>query len=172
MQKTSLICNNFSGINRTSAIYSSSVITASDIQNVELFSTGVNSGVGIRTTKGNVAVFESIPQGEKVINIFESIQSGNSCFFVYTENSEEGKIYLLNLQAGTLTQKVSGLTVTGKSSGCDVSQGWADLFVFSNGEEMLSIELNKYTEGVLDEVTMMNPVDIDGRSIKGLHGLY
>ena len=53
MQKTSLICNNFSGIHRNTSRYSSSVITASDMQNVELFSTENNSGVGIRTSKGN-----------------------------------------------------------------------------------------------------------------------
>lgn len=34
MQTTTLICNNFSGINRTSAVYSSQVITASDIDNI------------------------------------------------------------------------------------------------------------------------------------------
>ena len=72
MQKTALICNNFSGINRSSSVYSSSVITASDIQNVELFATEINSGVGIRTAKGNVAVCDLIPADEKIINIFES----------------------------------------------------------------------------------------------------
>ena len=168
MQKTSLICNKFSGINRTSSVYSSSIITASDIQNVELYSTEVNSGVGIRTAKGNIAVCDIIPSGETVINIFESVQKGNVNFFVYTESDIEGKIYLYNLQAKTLTEKVSGLSVTGKSSACDVSQGWSDLFVFSNGEEILSIELGKYTEGNLDEVTMMNLVDTDGNAIKGL----
>ena len=168
MQKTSLICNNFTGINRTSAVYSSLVVTASDIQNVELFSTGVNSGTGIRTSKGNVSICDDIPEGEKVINIYESIQNGNIYFFVHTESSEEGKIYLFDKQSKVLTEKVSELSVTGKSSGCDVTQGWSDLFVFSNGEEILSIELNKYTEGVLDEVTMMNLTDTDGRTVKGL----
>ena len=168
MQKISLICNNFSGINRTSSLYSSSVVNAFDIQNVELYSTGINSGVGIRTAKGNVSVCEIIPSGEKIINIFESVQQGVVHFFVHTEAETEGKIYLFDLQAKTLTQKVSGLTLTGKSSVCDVSQGWSDLFVFSNGEEMLSIELNKYTDGVLDEVRMMSPLDAEGRIVKGL----
>ncbi len=168
MLKTSLICNNFSGINRTSSVYSSSVITASDMQNVELFSTGVNSGVGIRTSKGNVAVCDSIPQNESIINIFESVQKGEKYFFIHTESDNEGKIYLFDTEASLLTQKVSGLSATGKSSGCDVSQGWADLFVFSNGEEVLSIELNKYTNGELDEVIMMNLTDSDGRAVKGL----
>lgn len=168
MQLTKLICNNFSGINRTSSIFSSSIITASDIQNVELFSTGVNSGVGIRTSKGNTAVCNIIPAGEDVINIFESIQKGSSYFFVHTENDEEGKIYLFNTQTKTLTEKVSSLSVTGQSCGCDVSQGWSDLFVFSNGEEILSVELGKYTNNVLDEITMMNLTDTEGRTVKGL----
>lgn len=168
MQKTNLICNNFSGINRTSSVYSSSVVTASDIQNVELFATGVNSGVGIRTSKGNYAVCDFIPDGEIIINIFESIQKGSTYFFVHTENENEGKIYLFNLQAKTLTEKVSGLSITGISNACDVSQGWSDLFVFSNSEELLTIELNKYTDGVLDEVTIMNVTDADNRQVKGL----
>ena len=115
MQKTALVCNNFAGINRTSAVFSSSVVTASDIQNVELYSTGVNSGVGIRTSKGNVSVCDSIPEGENVINIFESIQGGTTYFFVHTESTTEGKIYLFSPQSGTITQKVSGLSVTGKA---------------------------------------------------------
>ena len=86
MQRTALICNKFSGINRSSSVYSSSVITASDIQNVELFATEINSGVGIRTARGNVAVCSLIPAGERVINIFESVQKGNTYFFVHTES--------------------------------------------------------------------------------------
>ena len=168
MQKTSLICNNFSGINRTSSIYSSSVVTASDIQNVELYSTGINSGVGIRTSKGNIAVCDNIPEGETVINIFESIQGKTTHFFVHTEKNNEGRIYLFDTQAKTLTLKVSGLTPTGKSCACDVTQGWSDLFVFSNSEELLSIELNHYTNGELDEVQTMNLTDGEGRTIKGL----
>ena len=169
MQTTGLICNNFSGINRTSSLYSSSVITASDIQNVELFATGINSGVGIRTTKGNVSVCDLIPEDEIVINIFESIQKGKSYFFVHTENSEEGKIYLFQRSANLLTLKVEGLSLTGQSCATDAAQGWSDLWVFSNSEEMLAIEINNYNEeGELDEVRMMNLKDMDERDVKGL----
>lgn len=169
MQKTALICNNFSGINRSSSVYSSSVITASDIQNVELYSTEVNSGVGIRTAKGNVSVCDLIPNDEQVINIFESIQRGKSCFFVHTENETEGKIYQYLKETNSLTEKVNGLTVTGVSCGTDVSQGWSDLWVFSNSVEMLSIELDHYNElGNLDEVQMMELTDTEGRIVKGL----
>ena len=157
MQKTSLICNNFSGINRNLSQYSSSIITASDMQNVELFSTENNSGVGIRTANGNIAISDSIPENEKVINIFESIQKAKVYFFVHTESSGEGKIYLFNPETKELILKVSNLSITGKSSATDVSQGWSDLWVFSNSEEILSIEIDNYDEsGNLDEITMMN----------------
>ncbi len=169
MQKTRLICNNFSGINRSSSVFSEDIITASDIQNVELFSTETNSGVGIRTALGNVPVSSSIPSGEVVINIFESVQNSKTYFFVHTEDSTEGKIYLFSPQNGTLTEKVSGLTLTGVSSATDVAQGWSDLWVFSNGEEMLSMEMETYvTENEPDTITYMTPTDADERSVKGL----
>jgi len=169
MQKTTLVCNNFSGINRSSSVFGSNIITASDIQNVELFSTETNSGIGIRTMKGNVSVSDLIPEDEIVINIFESIQKAKTHFFVHTESSTEGKIYTFSLETKNLTLKASGLSVTGKSCATDVSQGWSDLWVFSNSEEILSIELEKYDEeGNLDETTFMALKDVDGRSIKGL----
>lgn len=168
MQKTTLICNNFSGISRTNSQFSNSVITAVDMQNVELFSSGVNAGIGIRTSLGNVSVCDLIPSDEEVIEIFESTQNQITNFFVYTESSTQGKIYLFDLQAKTLTLKVSGLHVTGRACGCDISQGWSDLFVFSNSEDLLSIELGHYDGAVLSEVTRMNITDIDGRTVKGL----
>lgn len=169
MQKTSLICNNFSGINRNASQYSAAVITAADMQNVELFSTKNNSGVGIRTANGNISLCDLIPEGEIVINIFESIQKSNTYFFVHTESSSEGKIYLFDMESKALVLKVSSLSVTGKSCAVDVTQGWSDLWVFSNSEEILSIEIGKtdFDEN-LDEVTMMNLTDMDGRPVKGL----
>lgn len=169
MQKTYLICNNFSGINRNRSRYSSSIITASDMQNVELFSTENNSGVGIRTMNGNIAVSDFIPEEETIINIFESIQKSKTYFFVHTESLTEGKIYLFSPENGELNLKVQGLTITGKSSATDVSQGWNDLWIFSNSEEILSIQIDNYdTEGDLDEITMMHLTDPEGRTVKGL----
>lgn len=169
MQKTSLICNNFSGINRNLSQYSSSVITASDMQNVELFSTENNLGVGIRTSNGNIAVCDLIPDNEIVINIFESVQKAKVYFFVHTESLDEGKIYLFIPETKELILKVSNLSITGKSSATDVSQGWSDLWVFSNSEEILSIEIDNYNDlGDLDEIKMMNLLDMDRRQIKGL----
>lgn len=169
MYNTSLICHKFSGIKRKESIFSTKTITASDMQNVELFSVEANSGVGIRTVKGNVSVCGKLPQNEKVINIFDSIQNGVHNFLVHTENSIEGKIYLFEVQSNTLTLKKSGLSLTGVSCGCDFAQGWSDLFVFSNSKEMFSIELGKANDnGDLNEIIDMQLKDRDGRDIKGL----
>ena len=169
MQKTSLICNNFSGINRSSSVFDSSVITAFDLQNVELFSTETNSGVGIRTVNGNISICDLIPEDEIVINIFQSVQKRLTYFFVHTENKVEGKVYLLNPTTGELIEKINKLTLTGKSTATDVAQGWSDLWVFSNSEEIYSIELENYDEeGNLDEIKKMDLVDPEGRVVKGL----
>ena len=74
MQKTTLICNNFSGINRSNSVFSSNIITAENMQNVELFATEVNTGVGIRTAKGNVCVCEDIPQDEVVTKSVSTVE--------------------------------------------------------------------------------------------------
>lgn len=169
MQKTSLICNNFSGINRGSSIFNESIVTATDLQNVDLFSTETNSGIGIRTALGNISVCDLIPENELVVNIFESIQKSLTYFFVHTENTEEGKIYLFLPDTGELILKASGLKVTGKSSAVDVAQGWDDFWVFSNSEEILSIQIGHYDEDSnLDEVQIITPKDTEGQVVKGL----
>ena len=111
---SSLKCNRFGGIRRINATFANELISASDIQNVELFNTGINSGVGIRTTKGNTAVCSSIPADEKIINLFESVQNNTTYCFVYTENSTEGKIYSFDITAKTVTLLKEDLTVAGK----------------------------------------------------------
>lgn len=169
MSSTSLFCNKFGGIYKQNATFSSKKITASNLQNVELFDTGINSGIGLRTAKGNTLICDLIPDGEKIINIFQSIQKTKVHFFVYTESETEGKIYLFIPDSNIVQEKVNGLTVTGKSSATDFTQGWSDIFIFSNGENLLTIELDKYNEqAILDEVTNINVTDMDNRSIKGL----
>lgn len=160
---SSLKCNRFGGIRRINATFASELISASDLQNVELFNTGINSGVGIRTAKGNISVCDLIPKDERVINIFESVQKNTTYFFVHTENSTVGKIYLYDTVANTITTKVSDLSLTGNSCGLDIAQGWSDLFVFSNGENLLSIEI-----GATKEIKEMKLLDKEDRLVKGL----
>ena len=92
------------------------ILSASDLQNVELFNTGINSGVGIRTTKGNTAVCKSIPTDEKIINLFESVQGNTNYCFVYTENSAKGKIYSFDINTQSVTLLKDNMTVTGPVS--------------------------------------------------------
>lgn len=169
MSFTSLFCNKFGGIHKTDATFSTKNITASDIQNVELYDTGINSGVGIRTAKGNTLACDLIPSSEKIINIFESVQKGKTNFFVHAETQTEGKIYHYLPDSNQVIEKTNNLTPTGKSVATDFAQGWSDLFVFSNGEEILTIELEKYTDQAeLDEVEILSLKDMDDRPIKGL----
>ena len=169
MSTTSLFCNKFGGIYKKDATFNSKKITASDMQNVELFDTGINSGVGIRTAKGNTTVCNLLPEGEKIVNIFQSVQKSKTYFFVHAESDTEGKIYIFNPGANLLTLKVDSLQVTGKSTATDFAQGWSDLFVFSNGENLLTIEIEHYNdEGVLDEVKIIEAKDSENRDVKGL----
>lgn len=165
---TNIICNNFAGIKRVVSDFSSSQITASDLQNVELFFTGINSGVGIRTMKGNKAVLTIGSAGENIINIFQSIQGDSMYFFVHTETSTEGRLYTFSKESSTLFLKQSGLQLTGKSCAVDFAQGWKDLFIFSTGKEFLSVQMGAYDDdGESIEVTKFAPKDVDGRDVNG-----
>ena len=161
----SLMCNKFGGIRRINATFSSEFISASDMQNVELFNTGINSGVGIRTAKGYVEVCNEIPSDEKIINIFESIQRNYTFFFVHTENTKRGRFYIYDIGTKRVYLKIDNMKLTGNSCGLDFSQGWSDLFVFSTGKEMYSIEVGSEEHEV---VSMNNLTDSEGRTVKGL----
>lgn len=166
---TKIICNNFAGIKRVVSEFSSSQITASDLQNVELFFTGINSGVGIRTMKGNTSLLTIGSEDENIVNIFQSVQGDSTYFFVHTETSVEGRLYIFSKESSTLFLKKSGLKLTGKSCGIDFAQGWNDLFIFSTGEEFFSVQIGAYNEqGESIEVTKFAPKDVDGRDVNGL----
>lgn len=167
-----IICNNFGGIRHKSAtfMYGNPLITAKDLQNVEFYSTGINNGVGIRTSKGNVSICDSVPENETIINIFETLQKGIKYFLVHTSSSDEGKLYLFDYSTSSLIEKISGLTPTDFSNGIDIAQGWSDLFVFSNGVDWLyTLEI-----GALDsnnkpnEVNKLEIYDREKREVKGL----
>lgn len=177
---TSLINHNFGGIRRKDSMFSDDKITCSDCQNVELYYTELNSAVGIRTAKGNFAITNRIPDDEQVIGIFETTQDGEVYFIVYTENETKGKIYSLDLSLNTLTLLTEDLTVTGKAQGETFLQGWLDVFVFSNGEEIKFIYSDTVNHAHLlvagetdgsqpeDYKLKVNLTDNDGRDVKGL----
>ena len=157
-----LVCNKFSGISRSKSSFSDKLITASDLQNVELFDTGINSGTGIRTALGNVSVCNLIPSGEKVIAMFQSVQNSQNYFFVYTESETEGKIYSFSPSANTLTLLLDSLSVTGNASACDYAQGYSDLFLFSNSVELVKIDMS-----LNSPASVFTSVDSENRNVKG-----
>lgn len=161
---TKLICNNFAGIRNKTATFSSSRITAKDMQNVELYNTAIGEGVGIRNMKGNISISDNlIPDNETIINIFESTQKNNTYFFVHTISETEGKVYHFDISSKTLNLKINGLSITNESYGIDFSQGESDLFVFANGKDLIhTIEI-----GVENEVEELNIKDKEDNIIKG-----
>ena len=165
---TQLLCNNFGGIREKNAYFSSELITAQDMQNVELYYTGVNSGVGIRTVKGNVAINEELFDKARIIKTFESVQKQNKYYFVYAETSKKGQFYQLNLETKTLKLLKDDLETTGKANGFDVVQGWDDLFFFTNGKNMFTIQmetLNDTGYAIVD----INVKDRDNRDVYGIN---
>lgn len=183
---TQLLNNNFGGIRRKDSAFSETMITCSDCQNVELFYTKLNSGVGIRTVNGNQAItkYEEedtiksvVPDDEQVIEIFQSIQDGAEYTFVYTENESEGKLYNYNKVSNILTKfDVSAglgtdkLSKTGKACGVDFSQGWLDMFVFSNGKEVVYIfsDASLHTLPAVESSENIKLVDVENRAVSGL----
>lgn len=181
-----LINNNFAGIRRKDSAFADTRITCSDCQNVELFYTKLNSGVGIRTANGNQAITtykendeikSVIPSDEEIIEVFQSVQDGNECIFVYTENSAEGKLYQYDKVSNTLTRfNVSAgigsnvLSKTGKACGTDFTQGWLDIFVFSNGKEVVYIysDTETHSKPTVESSSKIKLVDMDGRKVTGL----
>ncbi|MCR5265114.1 MAG: hypothetical protein K6E29_00795 [Cyanobacteria bacterium RUI128] len=171
-KNSSILSNKFLGINRINTSFSSSGITASDLQNVELFDTGVNSGIGIRTMKGNVKDFEFQNSDEKIINIFESVQNAEVYFFIHTELNNTGKIYLYDPLLRAVTLKYDDLAATGVSCGVDFAQGDEDWFVFTNSEKTLAIKLGHCDEhGDSDEIEVFDMIDVENNPIENPLGL-
>ncbi len=110
-----------------------------------------------------------IPEGEKVIGFFESIQGGETFFLVYTEGSE-GKLYNFDLLSKELTLIIDGMSVTGKVCGTDFTQGWLDMFIFSNGEEIKYIytDTEHFETLIVEDDENLSLIDQDGRTVKGL----
>lgn len=139
---TQLICNRFGGIRHRNSQFDNELITAQDIQNIELYYTGTNGGIGIRTMKGNISVNSTLKNSEKIIDIYQSTQKGVTYFLVYTETNLIGRFYLYNTGTNTLILKKDNITKSdsGLCNGFDIAQGWSDLFFFTNGKEMFTYE--------------------------------
>ena len=169
-----LLCNKFGGIRERNAAFSDKLITAQDMQNVELYYTGANNGIGIRTVKGNVSINSELEGNARIIKLFESVQKQTKYFFVYAETTTKGTLYFINEELEQLEVLKDNLTVTGMANGFDVMQGWSDLFFFTNGENMFTVEMGVINQQTLlpeNIVVVMTPQDRDGRDVKGINAL-
>lgn len=169
---TQMLCNKFGGIRERNAVFNEEFITAQDLQNVELYYTGINNGIGIRTVKGNVSINDDLLGSKRIINLWQSNQGQQTYFLVYAEDETEGVLYNFNREIDTLEAIKSGLTPTNKANGFDLTQGWSDLFFFTNGINMFTVEMNATDESGYHEyvkITDMNPVDTEGRPVLGLN---
>lgn len=168
---TQLICNNFGGIRQHNAVFNSELITAEDMQNVELYATTMG-GVGIRTQKGNKAIKE-IANNDKIISIFASIQHQRPFLYIHTETTEVGKLYLYDFKSDSLIIVKEDLSVVGLSNGVDIAQGWSDLFVFTNGIDFFNVELEITSQDGIETITpkiidMSDCKDVEERQVRGI----
>lgn len=155
----SFITNRFGGIREKSAYFSPKIITAKNIVNVELFKTGDNNGIGIRTSKGHTSIV-ALPDGERVVSIFYSVQNTNKHTIIHTVSAEQGKLY--EFSSNTLTLITDGLSVTRTSAGRDFMQGYTDCFIFTNGTDKMQM----ITFGAQTTVTEIDAVDDENRNIR------
>lgn len=150
---TSLLNSHFGGIRRKDACFTQDKITCSDCQNAELFYTELNSGIGVRTASGNIAVSNHtvddelvslFPDDEYIVGMFEAVLDGTTYFFVYTENETVGKLYTYDDIGKTLTQITTNntLEVTSKACATTFEQGWLDMFIFSNGRQVVYLKVD------------------------------
>lgn len=167
---TSLLNFNFGGIRRKDARFDEATITCSDCQNVELYYTELNSGVGIRTTFGNKAICDLFPIGEEIVGMFESYHLGNNYMFIYTKDNAQGRLYVYDVIQEDLQLILSGLTPTDACAGVDFSQGWLDMFIFSNGVEIKYIYSDTTTgqKFIVESDSKIKLIDADGRQVKGV----
>ena len=176
---TSFINHNFGGIRRKDSAFAEQKITCSDCQNVELYYTELNSGVGLRTSKGNISVstyrqdqelISLIPSDENIIGIFETVQLGVKRLILYTESETKGRLYNVILDSHTINLLVDNLNVTGEATGCDFTQGWLDMFIFSNGKDIKYIysDSEAYKELVVESENNIKLIDTENRPVSGL----
>lgn len=168
---TQLLCNKFGGIRERNASFSAELITAQDLQNIELYYTGTNSGIGIRTVKGNTSINDQLVGKANIIKLFETTQKTKKYFLVYAETSTKGTLYVRNSETNRLEVIKDNLKATGNANGFDVAQGWTDLFFFTNGSNMFTVEMDTLaSDGIttVNKVVNMSPKDSDGRNVIGI----
>lgn len=151
----------FKGIREQNGIVdiSSGVISALEAKNVEFYATNISNCVGIRTIQGRTLT-NTLDESYTIYGDFTSRQNNHDIRLLYVEDDTKGMLLRLDTTPVTL---IDNLPKTGKCNGITMLYGEYDTFVLTNGEELWF-----YAEGREPEVEEINPVDAEGRDIKGL----
>lgn len=175
----SQIFESFRGIREHNGINAGGQISALICDNVELVQSEIGSATGIRSMSGNTVLY-SLPEGYKVIELFETVQDGFSYRIIYGEKNTKGTLFYIGID-GTLKTLLDNLTATGSCNGLTMSDSAFDVFVFTNGEEVKTICFSMdsaYADIVRDHnpiriadggyIATITPTDYLGRSLKFL----
>lgn len=163
----SLVFDQFKGIREQTGLNYGNSISATSCKNVEFFKSEIGSATGIRTVEGD-KVFVSLPDDYKAIKAFNSIQDGKAYMFIYGENETQGKLfyvnYLDNLEELD-TSEIITFKATGECNGLTMSYGEYDVFIFTNGEQAISV---CFAQDTTDKIKVINAVDNKERTLKWL----
>lgn len=130
------IFEKFTGIREQNGFNSNGVLSAIEADNVELFSSDIGSNVGIKSSKGNLGLYEI--EGFRIIDIFNSVQQDVSYTFIYAENEQKGVLYYAN-NINTPTVIIDNLPLTGNANGLTMTSTAYDVFIFTNGKKHYSV---------------------------------
>lgn len=160
---------NLLGIREQNGINSDGSLSALEATNVEIFRYGIGSNKGIRSVLGN-ALYIAIGSDYNIVDKWETIQNGIKYLVVYAENSTAGTLFNVAIVNGVLTKILlkDNLTKTGEANGITINANTIDVydrFVFSNGEELVSIKFDAQGQSTVQNISA---VDAANRTIKGL----
>ncbi len=128
----------FKGIRQFNGLNTEGMISALKCSNVELHQSEIGSAVSIKTIDGNV-LYQKLPDGYKIIGLYESVQENITYIFIYAENDTKGTLFYIGNDNVLNTVKNGSVdldfTVTGQCNGLTMSTSAYDVFVFTNGVE-------------------------------------
>lgn len=133
-------------------------VSALIAQNVEFYSTEKADCIGIRTIQGRTLTDE-LDESYNILGDFSTKQNNKEIRLLYVETESKGMV--IKYEDSSIL--IDNLPKTGRCNGITMLYGEYDTFVFTNGEEMWF-----YADGREPEVEQINPVDAQGRDIKGL----
>lgn len=137
-------------------------ISAYELKNVDLKNSETLPNIGICSMSGRKKITELT--GKTIIDQFESVQLGVSYWIIYAVDDTTGYLYHYKPENNTFELIYEGLTPVQQANGITLTQGFDDVFVFTNGvDDYLSVNMTGEPK-----CKFLNAVDAEGREIRGL----